>query len=197
MDSNWGRLRGKRRESPRLKGRAKLPTGHTLSNADTSRPNAEHILRHSGGRRPQPLQPGDRERDARHGFAVEIDFEGVMPRPRQRDIEDEDRAGFHVRDSGRGFPELNRALAAEELRARIIDEADPDPVDADLRPPPPHAQYEVRARMDRREIGHPDVLKDPQDGELSLLVNEGVVGEDREVESQAQLTRIDSMTSFF
>jgi hypothetical protein len=55
----------------------------------------------------------------------------------------------------------------------------------------------MRARMDRREIGDPDVLEDPQDGELSLLVDEGVVGEDREVESQAQLTRIDSMASFF
>ena len=51
--------------------------------------------------------------------------------------------------------------------------------------------------MDRREIGDPDVLEDPQDGELSLLVDEGVVGENREVESQVQLTRIDSMTSFF
>jgi hypothetical protein len=51
--------------------------------------------------------------------------------------------------------------------------------------------------MHRGEIGDPDVLEDPQDGELPLLVDEGVVGENREVESQAQLTRIDSMTSFF
>jgi hypothetical protein len=51
--------------------------------------------------------------------------------------------------------------------------------------------------MNRGEIGDPDVLKDSQDGELALLVDEGVVGENREIESQAQLTRIDSTTSFF
>jgi hypothetical protein len=158
---------------------------------------AEGIARHSGGRRLETLQSGGRERDACHRLAVELDFEGVVPGPRQRDVEHEDGAGFHVRDSGRRLPELNRSLAAEELRVRIVDEADPDPVDADLRSSPPHAQHQVGAGMDCGEIGHPDVLKDPQDGELSLLVNEGVVGEDGEVESQAQLTRIDSMTSFF
>jgi hypothetical protein len=168
-----------------------------LSNADAPRPIAEEFSRHSGGWRLEALQPRDRKWDARHGFAVELDLERVMTWPGQRDIEDEDGAGFHVRDPGRRLAELNRALAAQEFRARIIDEADPDPMDADLRPPSPHAQHEVRSRVDRGEIGHPDVLEDPQDGELSLLVDEGVVGEDREVESQAQLTRIDSMASFF
>lgn len=120
-----------------------------------------------------------------------------MPGPRERHVEHKHGTGFHIRDPGRGFSELNRALTAEQLGARLIHEADPDPVDPDFRPPSPHAQHEVRARMDRGEIGDPYVLKDSQDGELALLVDEGVVGENRKVESQAQLTRIDSMTSFF
>ena len=57
--------------------------------------------------------------------------------------------------------------------------------------------HQVGSGMDRGEVGHPDVLEDAQHGELALLVDQGVVGEDREVEPKGHATRIDSMTSFF
>jgi hypothetical protein len=120
-----------------------------------------------------------------------------VPGPRERHVEYEHGPGFHIRHAGGGLAELHGALAAQQLRARLVHETDPDPVDPDLRPPPPHPQHEMRARMDRGEIGDPDVLEHAQDGELPLLVDERVIGENGEVEAQAQLTRIDSMTSFF
>jgi hypothetical protein len=41
--------------------------------------------------------------------------------------------------------------------------------------------------VDRREVGDPDVLEDAEHAELALLVDEGVVGEDGEVDLQANL----------
>jgi hypothetical protein len=43
------------------------------------------------------------------------------------------------------------------------------------------------AGVDGREVGDPDVLKDAEDAELPLLVDEGVVGENGEVDLQANL----------
>ena len=154
-------------------------------------------LAFSGGGRLESLQPGRGERDPVDRLPVKFDLECIVPGPRERHVEDEDGAGLHVGNPRGRLPELDRALAAQELRARLIHEADPDAVDADLRAPPPHPQHEMGPRMDRRELGDPDMLEDPQDRKLSLLIDEGVVGKNREVESQAQLTRIDSITSFF
>jgi hypothetical protein len=40
------------------------------------------------------------------------------------------------------------------------------------------------------------VLENAEDAELALLVDEGVVGDEREVEMQGQATRIEVITSF-
>jgi hypothetical protein len=37
---------------------------------------------------------------------------------------------------------------------------------------------------DRGELGEPDVLEDPQDAELSLLIDQGVIRDQGEVEMQ-------------
>jgi hypothetical protein len=47
-----------------------------------------------------------------------------------------------------------------------------------------HAQHQVRARVHRRELLDPDVLEDAQHAELPLLVDQRVVGDDREVDLQ-------------
>jgi len=36
----------------------------------------------------------------------------------------------------------------------------------------------------RGKVGNPDVLKETQHRQLALLIDEGVVGEDREIEQQ-------------
>jgi hypothetical protein len=38
--------------------------------------------------------------------------------------------------------------------------------------------------MHRRELADPDVLKDPEDGEFALLVDQRVVRQDREIDVQ-------------
>jgi hypothetical protein len=55
---------------------------------------------------------------------------------------------------------------------------------ADLGPAPAHPEHQVRARMDGGEGGDPDVLEQAQDRKLALLVDQGVIGEDREIEKQ-------------
>jgi hypothetical protein len=42
----------------------------------------------------------------------------------------------------------------------------------------------VGAGADRRETGEPDVLEDAQHAQLALLVDQGVVGDDGEIEVQ-------------
>ena len=49
--------------------------------------------------------------------------------------------------------------------------------------------------MDGGKLGHPDVLKDAQDAELALLIDQGIVGEDREVDLHRHETRIELITS--
>jgi hypothetical protein len=60
-------------------------------------------------------------------------------------------------------------------------------VDADLGPPPPDPEYQVGAGADRREFGEPDVLENAQDAQLALLVDQGIVGRQREVEVQVRI----------
>jgi len=55
---------------------------------------------------------------------------------------------------------------------------------ADLRTPPPNPQHEMGARVDGGKAPHPDVLKNAEDGELPLLVDQGVIGDDRKVDLQ-------------
>jgi hypothetical protein len=42
------------------------------------------------------------------------------------------------------------------------------------------------AGADGRKAGQPDVLKNTQDAELSLLVDEGVIGDEGEIEVQVR-----------
>jgi len=44
----------------------------------------------------------------------------------------------------------------------------------------------MRPRADGGKAGQPDVLEDAEDAELALLVDEGVVGDERKVEMQVR-----------
>ena len=66
---------------------------------------------------------------------------------------------------------------------------------ADLRASTAHVHHQVRARMDARKLPDHQVPPDPQDGELAVLIDQGIVGEGREFDAQGQLTRIEVMTS--
>ena len=48
----------------------------------------------------------------------------------------------------------------------------------------------------RGEVDQPYMLEDAEDAELALLIDEGVVGDEREVEVQGQATRMEVITSF-
>jgi len=59
-------------------------------------------------------------------------------------------------------------------------------MDPDLGAAAPNPEHQMGAGADRREFGEPDVLEDAQDAELSLLVDQGVVGGQREIEVQVR-----------
>ena len=126
----------------------------------------------------------DRKRYAVRLARIHADFEGVSSGVGQRNIEDQYCTCLHIRHPRGWLAELNRSLAIEKFRSGIIYEPDPQRVLADLRPPPPYSKYQVSARVHGGELRYPHVLKEPQHGEFPLLVDQGVVGEYREVELQ-------------
>lgn len=117
-------------------------------------------------------------------LAVEADLERVLSGARQGHIEDEHGAGFHVDHSSGRLAELHRALTTEQLGSRLVDEANPYGVNADFGAPPPNPEYQMSPGIHRGEVGQPDVLKHAKHAELALLIDEGVVGDDSEIEVQ-------------
>jgi hypothetical protein len=117
-------------------------------------------------------------------LAVEADLERVLSGARQGHVEDEHGAGLHVDHSGRRLAELHRALTAEQFGSRVVHEANPDGMHANFGAPSPNPEHQVSPGIYRREIGEPDVLKHAEHAELALLIDQGVIRDDREVEVQ-------------
>lgn len=127
-----------------------------------------------------------RQRNPRGRAAVEGDFKGVGARLRQGHVEHQDRAGLQLIHPGGGFTKLDCALAAEQFLAVLIDKTDPDVVASDLRTPAPDPEDEVGPGVHGREGPHPHVLENAEYGQLALLVDQGVVRENREIEAQVR-----------
>jgi hypothetical protein len=125
-----------------------------------------------------------RQRDPMGRLAVEADLEGVLSGARQGHVENEHRAGLHVDHSGRRLAELHRPLTAEQFGSRLVDKANPDGMNANFGAPSPNPEHQVSPGIYRREIGEPDVLKHAEHAELALLIDQGVVRDDRKVEMQ-------------
>lgn len=128
--------------------------------------------------------PG-RQRHPTGVLAIETDLESVLPGTGQRHIEDENRAGLDIHHPSRRLPELNRPLTAEELSSTFVHETDPYGMDPDFRTPPSDSKDEVGPGVDRGKVGQPHVLKDSQDAQLPLLVDQRIVCDDGKIEMQS------------
>ena len=81
---------------------------------------------------------------------------------------------------------MHGALAAEQLGPGFIDEPDSNSVDPYFSTASAHPKDEVGPRMDRGEPTHPHMLKDSEDREFTLLVDQGVVSQNRKVDLQVR-----------
>ena len=117
-------------------------------------------------------------------LAVQADLESILPRSRQGNVEHEHRARFDIDHTGWGLTELHCTLSPEELSTRVVHETDPDGMNAYFGASSPHSEHKVGPGIYRGEVGEPHVLKHAQYAELALLIDEGVVGDDSEVEVQ-------------
>jgi hypothetical protein len=106
--------------------------------------------------------------------------------PWQGYVEHQDGAGLHLGNAGRRLAELDAPLPAEEFLLLIVHEPDPEIVAADLGSLAPHPDHQVGARVHGGKLLDPDVLEDAQHGKLAVLVDQGVVGEDREIDVQVR-----------
>jgi hypothetical protein len=128
-----------------------------------------------------------RQGDAAGALAVEADLEGILSRAGERNVEDQDRPGLDVHHPCGWLAELHGAFPAQELVSRVIHEANADGVYADLGAPAAYPKYEVGSGVHRREVRQPHVLKHAEHAELALLVDQGVVGNDGEIEVQSSV----------
>ena len=124
------------------------------------------------------------KRDPVGQFAVEADLECVLAGAGKGDVEHENRSGFHVDHSSRRFTELDRSFTAEQLVSALVDETNPDGVNANLGAAPADPENQVGPGVYRRKVGKPDVLEHPEHTQLSLLIDQGVIGDDGKVEVQ-------------
>jgi len=138
------------------------------------------------GERSAPRNQANGQGNAVARVAIQLDLEGVGPGLRQGEVEHQHRPGLDFRDPGRRLAEVHRSFSFKQRIPPIIDEPDGQAVLADFGAPPAHPQDEMGPRMHRRELGHPHMLKQAQDGKLPLLVDQGVVGEDGKIEQQVR-----------
>jgi hypothetical protein len=107
-----------------------------------------------------------------------------VARAGQGDVEDEHGAGLDVYYAGGRLSELHGAFSPQELGAGFINETNTDAVSADLGAASSNAKHEMRAGVDRGKVREPDVLKHAEHAELALLVDQGIVRDDCEIEVQ-------------
>ena len=69
----------------------------------------------------------------------------------------------------------------KELIAGLVDKADPDRVLPDLGALTPDPEHQMGAGVHRGKGTDPHVLEDPEHRELPVLVDQGVVGKNREI----------------
>jgi hypothetical protein len=130
------------------------------------------------------LRRGQRHPGSRR--VVETDFKGVLPRLGKRYVEYQHGPRLKFGHPGDRFAELHGAFASHQLLALIIHELDPNGVAADFRTPASNPEDKVGPRIYGGECGYPDVLKNPDDRKLSLLVDQGVIGDDGKIEVQVR-----------
>jgi hypothetical protein len=117
-------------------------------------------------------------------LSVEADLEGILSGPGKRYIKHQHGTSLNIDHSRGRLAELHGALAPQELTSALVYKAYPDGVYADLGAAAPHPKHQVSAGIDRGKVGEPDVLKHAEHTELALLVDQGVVGDDGEIEVQ-------------
>ena len=145
----------------------------TLQSAICTRQSMKGSLRRKGG---------CRQRHPMRGLAIDLDFERVLTGLGQRHVEHQHRPGLDLGDAGGRLAELKASFAPNQLSAVLIHKTDPHRMGADLHPFAANPKHEVGAGVDRGKGLDPHVLKDPHHGELPVLIHQGVVGENREID---------------
>jgi hypothetical protein len=141
------------------------------------------------GRPPRPhlsllLGIAGRQRHPTCRLAIEADLEGVLAGAGQWNVEHQHCTRLDIDYSGRRLAKLHRAFATQELGAFLVDEPDPYGMHSNFGAAATDPEDQVSARIHRGKIGKPDMLKDSEHTQLSLLVNQRVIRYHGEIEVQ-------------
>jgi hypothetical protein len=104
-------------------------------------------------------------------------LEAVVPGMIERYVKHEHGAGLDLRDPRRWLGKRDGAVAVDDLGFTVVDQSDADRVLAELRASPFQTHDEVHAGVYDGKVVYPNVLEDPHNGELAILVDECVVTE--------------------
>jgi hypothetical protein len=132
---------------------------------------------------------------ARRLDLVHVNDEGVFAWKRQGKIEHEDGGRLEVNDARRRLVHLHHAALFQHDLAGRTQQLHPEFVIAELGTPAAKVQHEMRPGVHGRELLHGDVSPQSQHRKLAVLVEDGVVAEEREIDARGQLTRIERIAS--
>jgi hypothetical protein len=100
-------------------------------------------------------------------------------------VEYQHSRGFDFGYSGRRLGEVYRTGAPQELGTVFVHELDLDLMLPHLGALSFQTEHQMQSRMHGGELRHPDVLEDPEHGHLARLIDQGVIGDNREIEMHA------------
>jgi hypothetical protein len=133
---------------------------------------------------PKLLRIPGRQRHPAGPLSIEADLEGILPRTGQGNVEYQHRPGFNVHNACRRLTELHGPFTAEELVVCVIHEPDADRMGADLGAPAPYPEHQMRSGIHGGKVREPDMLKHAEHAELALLIDQGVIRDNRKVQVQ-------------
>lgn len=119
-----------------------------------------------------------------HAGAVQGNLEAIVPGTGEGNVKHQHRTGLHIHDAGRRLAELHRSLAPEQDGVFIIEKTNLERMDSDLGAPTADPEHQVRTWVHGGKLLGPDVLEHAQHAELSMLVDQRIVGDDGEINLQ-------------
>jgi hypothetical protein len=130
------------------------------------------------------LRVAGRQGHAAGAFAIEADLKRVLPGSRQWNVEYEHGAGLHIHDAGGRLAKLHRTLTTQQLTTRVVYEAYANGVRANFSTSSPYSENQMSPGVNRGEVRQPDMLKHAEHAELALLIDQGIISDNRKIEVQ-------------
>lgn len=135
------------------------------------------------------------ERETGRLPTIDLDNDGVLTGALKGEVDHDDAGGLDLTQADRWLAQLDLATVFHQHRAVGLFQPERHPMHPDIGLPPPQNEHQMGSRMDSGKLPQHHLAPDPDHRQLALLVHQCMVTEQREVDPDGQLTRIEVTTS--